>query len=517
MPAPSTSRSRIATAGPLVAVLVLGAALRISQLHQSLYGDELWSWVGATKPSFGGMLDWVRSDQEITPPMFTSLAWLSAKLGDPTTLIRLPSVLAGIATIPLVYALAIRSFGRRVALTAATLAALSPFLAFYSVEARAYGLAVALVAASTLSMLIASERARSRGWWIAYGAFSSAAMYTHYTAVYVLAAQFLWLLWFRPDARRAATLANLAAAAVFLLWLPGFLEDLDSPAQQAFGLLAPFTLHTFSVFTGSFALGHPAAGLNTLYGTWAEAALLGGLAIALAGAVASALRARGSGREPAESVATANEIGGLEAIILFAGMGLAAPVGVALVSLLGTDMYFPRNLATSLPALLIAISVLLNAGPPGFRAAALTLVIGAFGYGAFQTIQPRWQRPAVREAAEYVNDHSAPGDVVLDVAWLATPTSPGTQLTPPALTLDVNLDAPGRAVDATTPAVVRGALADARGHRLFIVGIPVLVEGARELLGLDEGQAEFTRTYDGVPETELDVFNQPTAKEVAGR
>jgi hypothetical protein len=515
MPALSISRSRIATAGPLVAILIIGAALRISQVHQSLYGDELWSWVGATKHSFGGMLDWVRSDQEITPPLFTSLAWLSAKLGDPTTLIRLPSVLAGIATIPLVYAIAVRGFGRGVALTASALAALSPFLAYYSVEARAYGLAIALVAASTLAMLFALERDRPWIWWIAYGACSCAAMYTHYTAVYVLAVQFAWLAWFRPGARLPATLANVGAAAVFLLWLPGFLEDLDSPAQQAFGLLVPFTPHTLNVFTSAFAFGHPAAGLHTFYGTWAEAALLGGLAIALAGAVASAL-ARRSG-QPAAGVPASRVIGGREAIILFAGMGLAAPVGVALVSLLSTDMYFPRNLGTSLPALLIVVAVLLNAGPPGFRAAALMLVIGAFGFGAFQTIQPHWQRPAVREAAEYVNDHSAPGDVVLDLAWFAAPTAPGAQLTPPALTLDVNLDAPDRAVDAISPNVVRDALSKAMGHRLFIVGIPALVEGARELPGLNEEQVEFTRTYDGLPETEIDVFNQPTVREVAGR
>ncbi len=510
-------RSGRFTAAAFAIVLLLGAALRISQLHQSLYGDELWSWVGASRHGFGGMLDWVRSDQEITPPLYTALAWLSAKLGDPTTLIRLPSVLAGIATIPLVYALALRCFGRAVAMTAATLAALSPFLAYYSVEARAYGLAVALVSASTLSMLIASERVRSRGWWIAYGAFACAAMYTHYTAVYVLAAQLAWLLWFRPEARRAAILANLGAVAVFLLWLPGFLEDLGSPSQEAFSILAPFSAHTFSVFTGAFAFGHPAGGLHAFYGTWAEAALFGGLVIAVAGAAASALRAGRSGGHPAGAQSGEGRAGARMEIILFAAMAVAAPIGVGLVSLLGNDMYFPRNLATSLPALLIVVAALLNAGPPAFRAAALTLVIGAFGYGAFETIQPDWQRPAVREAADYVNGHSAPGDVVLDVSWLAGPTSPGEQLTPPALTLDVNLDDPERAIDAISPAAVRGALAKARGHRLFIVGIPDLVAGARGLLGLDQGDAELSRTYDGVPKTELEVFNRTSTRKTPDR
>ena len=302
---------------------------------------------------------------------------------------------------------------------------------------------------------------------------------------------------------------------MFLLWLPGLLEDLGSPTQETFGILVPFSAHTFSDFTGAFALGHPAAGLHAFYGTWAEAALFGGVAIAVAGA-AVALRSERLGPRPGQ-VAMPGGVGSREAMILFAAMALAAPVGVGLVSLLGTDMYFPRNLATSLPALLIALAVLLNAGAPVFRATALTLVIGAFAYGAFETIQPHWQRPAVRSAAEYVNAHSAPGDVVLDVAWIAGPTPPGEQTTPPALTLDVNLDDSVRVIDAVSPAAVRKAFADARGHRLFIVGIPVLAMGARGLLGLDEGDAELSRTYDGVPETELDVFNQALTREHPGR
>lgn len=75
-----------------------GAALRVSQLGQSLFGDELWTWVGATSPSFGGMLDWVEGDQEITPPLFTALSWVSVRLGDGRLLVDLPSLVAGIAT-----------------------------------------------------------------------------------------------------------------------------------------------------------------------------------------------------------------------------------------------------------------------------------------------------------------------------------------------------------------------------------------------------------------------------------
>ena len=121
----------------LATILLGGAALRFSQVGQSLFGDELWSWVGATDPSFGGMLDWVEGEPEITPPLFTALAWISVRLGDDRTMIDLPSLVAGIATIALVFGIARILAGRRVALIAAAFAALSPTLSFFAVEARA--------------------------------------------------------------------------------------------------------------------------------------------------------------------------------------------------------------------------------------------------------------------------------------------------------------------------------------------------------------------------------------------
>ncbi len=51
-----------------------------------------------------------------------------------------------------------RTVGRRAALVAAALTALSPFLIFYSAEARGYELMIALVLVSTLALLRAVEQ-----------------------------------------------------------------------------------------------------------------------------------------------------------------------------------------------------------------------------------------------------------------------------------------------------------------------------------------------------------------------
>ena len=62
---------------------------------------------------------------------------------------------------------------------------------FYSAEARGYGILMALALLSTWSLLVAVDDGRRR-WWVVYGLSVCLAAYTHYTAVFVLAAQFGW-------------------------------------------------------------------------------------------------------------------------------------------------------------------------------------------------------------------------------------------------------------------------------------------------------------------------------------
>ena len=59
--------------------------------------------------SFGHVLG---ADLQNNPPLFYVLAWASAKLGDPDTSIRLPSLLLGTAAVPMTYALGLRTAGR---------------------------------------------------------------------------------------------------------------------------------------------------------------------------------------------------------------------------------------------------------------------------------------------------------------------------------------------------------------------------------------------------------------------
>ena len=104
---------------------------------------------------------------ELTPPLYFLLAWVSAQVGDASEAIRVPAVIAGILTVPLVYLVGLRTVGPTSALFATALAAAQILALIYqSGNARAYGLAAFLVMLTTLAFLKALEDARLR-WWIA--------------------------------------------------------------------------------------------------------------------------------------------------------------------------------------------------------------------------------------------------------------------------------------------------------------------------------------------------------------
>src|SRR2546423_2619744 len=68
--------------------------LRLAELHQSLFGDELFLYRIVAHHGLGRVFALVH-DTESTPPLHFVLAWLGAKLGDPTVGMRVPSLVAG--------------------------------------------------------------------------------------------------------------------------------------------------------------------------------------------------------------------------------------------------------------------------------------------------------------------------------------------------------------------------------------------------------------------------------------
>ncbi|MEN3279463.1 MAG: mannosyltransferase [Solirubrobacteraceae bacterium] len=389
----------------VAAVTVIGVLLRLPSLGDSLFGDELSTYYTVAGHGLGRTVAVVRSDQELTPPVYYVLAWAASRFGDSPDALRLPSLFAGVAAIPLTYLLGVRTVGRRAAVVGSGLMAASPFLIFYSTEGRAYALMLVLGLLSTLALLRALDGPQRR-WWVAYAACSCAALYTHYTVVFVLAAQFLWAFSTRPDVRRALLAANAAAALGFLPWVTQLLDDTRSPCADLIGGLQPFGLGAVRTDIGRWSIGHPYIALSSLPGEVALAMLVAGFAAAILGVV---LRAR-----TADAVLPSRPAAG---VILILVLALAAPAGAALYSAIGTSVFTARNLVASSPGFALAAGMLLTAGQGVLRATAVSLVVAAFGIGGVQMIYSRNQRPDYAAAARFIDHSGAAGDPVIEVPF----------------------------------------------------------------------------------------------------
>ena len=72
--------------------------LRLSAMGQSLYGDEVFAYQ-ETAHGLGTLFDNLGDKgAEVSPPLFFVLAWAARRLGEPTVLIRLPSLIFGTAS-----------------------------------------------------------------------------------------------------------------------------------------------------------------------------------------------------------------------------------------------------------------------------------------------------------------------------------------------------------------------------------------------------------------------------------
>ncbi|MFN8125131.1 MAG: glycosyltransferase family 39 protein [Candidatus Nanopelagicales bacterium] len=411
---PATRRAWLVPAILLV-ITVVGFAFRWAGMDESFYGDELFTYQIATSDSLRGALSMVRSDLEITPPLFFVLAWGLQHLGDPFLWLRATSLVAGTATIPLTYLLGARTVSRRAGLVAAALMALSPLGIFYSSEARAYALMTVLVLLSTLVLLRALD---SSGWvwWVVLAGLYTAAMYSHYTAAFVLLAQAAWALWTRRDRWLPLVLSMGGAALLFLPWLPAFLADGKAPPQKIIGILVPFSPGAFTGQTARLLMGSIFARLENVPGLWAAALFTVGLLLGLVGWFVAA-RPRRPHRLTARHA-------------LVVVIALAAPLGAAGYSLVSDDMFLARNLLSSLPALYVVIGAVLVAGSRRVVIVAVALAVAGMGWAAVQTLNPDNQRPQNREAAEYIVARAAPGDTVLQILPVVGP---------PATALDVHL------------------------------------------------------------------------------
>jgi mannosyltransferase len=252
-----------------VAVLFLSLSLRLTHLGtNSLDQDEIFSAILA-RTRLPGFL-WTLSQGEGNMVLYYAILrfWNHIAQGD--AWVRSFSIIPALATLPVLYWIGNRTFGKRVGIIATLLLALNGFHIQYSQSARSYSLLVFLVTLSSFFFL-QSVADGSRRNWIRYIATSAIALYAHLFAVFVLAAHWVFLL-FLP--RRLAPWRRLvpSTAAIAFLGLPlGFLVFFRD--NDGLSWVPRTTLRSvYSLFASLagkpddfFVLGHSTAMLLFLY------------------------------------------------------------------------------------------------------------------------------------------------------------------------------------------------------------------------------------------------------------
>jgi len=414
---PVVSRKRLSGVYPprrtfLISVGVVtaaGAVFRLLSADESLAWDELFMLTWVHNRSLGTALNFVQ-EQEKTPPFGFLLAWLVDRAGGPSNAIRLPSLVAGVALIPMSAVLASRAWRDATGVATAALVAFSPFLVFYSVEARSYSLVAALVLASTIFLLRAVDSGK-RSNWAAYGLVSALAITTHYIAALALFGQWVWVLAVHPRLRREAIWAQVPVVAAVGICSPLIAEQFGHAAKYLSRMaeVAPLSASTVGRITGQALIGQPFAFLTEVPG-WPGlililSGLVGGFGIWLSG-----LR---KVHRPRVTALLSSEKG------LFLILAVSTPVLLIGVSLIpGQSILMTRNLIPSVPFALIFFASILSAGTGWKGVLPVILVVSGMALGLLKSASD-YQRPQFNAAAEAVLSRHRPGEPIVELCCLA--------------------------------------------------------------------------------------------------
>ncbi len=352
---------------PLAALTLLAAVLRLSTLGlQSFWYDEAFTPVHVLHPSLWATLK-AMVHSENTPPLWYVIAWADARvLGTGEVALRLPSALAGIATVPVAWAIGRELAGRRAAIACAALVAVNPLFVWYSQEARAYGLYV-LCAALAMLCFLRAERRPTRGRMALFALTGALALLSHYFAVFLLIPMVLWLL-LGPDESRAQTRrAALGAVGVLVLVGLALLPLISAQGGHGTQWIGRWPLsERLQAIPQYYLTGYSGAPLGHGVELLVALIVLGALGVGLH-AMLDVPRALAGEQAGGEERARARR-GALIALAITA-CGVLIPI---LLVAFGEDYLAPRNLVGAMIPLTALIAVVATA--PGSGRAGTALV-----------------------------------------------------------------------------------------------------------------------------------------------
>jgi mannosyltransferase len=395
--APRPAPSRPVAVAVVVVLMLLAAGLRLYGIgRQSLWVDEGYTAYLARLTPVGYVENVLHTVRNILPPLyFALLHYWTALVGSSETTLRLPSAVAGVLAVPVLYALVSRCFDRTAGLLAATALTLSVFHLHYSQEARMYEL-LALLSLVSLYLLVRLVQ-QGRPWQLVALAVTDAlVVYTHHYGVLLLVAEGAWigLLAVGGDLPKGIgrrwLVSRVVLAVLVLPWVLIFVDQVHKVSEYPW--LPPTTARSVYDVLVYFA-GTP----------WCLAAL--GV-LALAGLPAR----RGlPGRLLARRGLTADDRG-----YLLLWLAFVLPLGLAFGYSVTVSPVFGQKYLIASAAAFLALAAVGARELPGrvFPAVALLAALAVATPQALHeyrdVTKEQW-----REATAYVESGAVPGDLVL--------------------------------------------------------------------------------------------------------
>ena len=331
--------------------------------------DEFATWTAARRPvseivALGQTIDGVTVPYYIVAHAFTVL------FGDSILALRLPSMIAAVATAVACSLLALRLWGTKAGMLTGLLVAVMPAISRYGQEARGYALAACFAAVATLLLVRALES--GRWWrWAGYGMSVAALGLSHQIAILLLSGHLVAVAVMNRRRLPVWVLSVLPGVAALVPWS---LLGLDQRDDQLVWL-TPVDGVTLAAFPGSIFINPIIAG-------------------AVIGLAAATL-----GRYDRWSVLLVLSVP-LPVALLYAVDHLIAPIFI------GRYLYF------TVPLLLVLAGRALSLArhPAGL---AVVVLLAAIGLPAQQSVRRAHSNFDYARAAELIRAGAQPGDAIV--------------------------------------------------------------------------------------------------------
>ncbi|MGD0057853.1 MAG: glycosyltransferase family 39 protein [Verrucomicrobiia bacterium] len=376
-------------------VLLAALGLRLFHLQERvLWFDEANSLLIARAGPVE-IIDAVRDDTH-SPFYYLILHYWQFVAGGETGA-RLMSVLAGVATVAVVYSMGCTLAGRGAGLLAAAFLAVCPLHVWYSQEIRMYALQTLLVALSFLLMVWALRQQRG-ALWVGYSVITALSLYAQYASLYAVIAQNVFVViyyWRDHQKLRHWLMSQCAVALLFAPWLPVFV----SQTRMAMGSswLGPLefsrVLAFFSLFSGAY-LGDP-------HERFVSVAITGAAVIV-----------------PSVVLLRRRESRQFAALLV---LWFILPVVLLVLQSLNQNRFLPRVLLCTTPPLALLLGcALTQRGKMATRAilvltAIVLLIANVYALQNYYFLENRWVKSDLREAAGKLAREFRAGDVVVHI------------------------------------------------------------------------------------------------------